>query len=145
MRASGRTRRSYMRHPSGIPIEITAATGADAGRRRLRDVGLGGLACESAQPLPPGAMVSVRIPIVFPPFETRARVVWCQGRGAGYELGMQFVAPKDAYAARMVEQICHIEDYRNRVREIEGRALDAEQAALEWISKYADGFPGSQA
>jgi len=48
---------------------------------------------------------------------------------------MQFVAPKDACAARMVEQICHIEDYRNRVREIEGRTLDGEQVALQWISK----------
>jgi hypothetical protein len=48
---------------------------------------------------------------------------------------MQFVAPKDACAARMVEQICHIEDYRNRVRKIEGGTLDEEQVALEWISK----------
>jgi hypothetical protein len=144
VRSSERTQRAYIRHPSRIPIEITAA-GADGGRRRLRNVGFGGLACESARPLPPGAVVSVRIPNVLPPFETRAKVVWCREHGAGYEVGVQFAAPEDAYAARMVEQICHIEDYRNRVRETEGRALDEEQAALEWISKHAKGFPGSPA
>lgn len=141
MRSSEKTPRAYIRHPSRIPIEITAG-GADGGRRQLRNVGFGGLAWESAHPLPPGSMVSVRIPIVLPAFETRARVVWCRERDAGYEVGVQFAAPEDAYAARMVEQICHIQDYRNRVQETEGRALDEEQAALEWISKHAAGFPG---
>jgi len=144
MRTSQRKERAYLRHPSGIPIEITAAAGADAGRRRLRDVGLGGLACESARPLSPGVMVSVSIPVVFPPLQTRGRVVWCHGRGGGYEVGIEFLAPEDAYATRMVEQICHIEDYRRHVRETEGRTLDEEQAALEWISKYAARFPDSQ-
>jgi hypothetical protein len=144
MTPTARSERAFMRHPAGIPIEITDASGADAARHRTRDIGLGGLACESAQPLARGALVSVRIPIVAPPFETRGRVVWCQGRAGGWEVGIQFVAAEDAYAARMVEQICHIEEYRRRVRETEGRDLDEEEAAREWIGKHAAGFPGAQ-
>jgi hypothetical protein len=41
----------------------------------------------------------------------------------------------------MVEQICHIERYRNDVAQREGRQLTAEEAALEWISRYASSFP----
>jgi hypothetical protein len=41
----------------------------------------------------------------------------------------------------MVEQIYHIEQYKLRVWEQEHRQLTSEQAAAEWIKKYADTFP----
>ena len=41
----------------------------------------------------------------------------------------------------MVEQICHIEQYKQDVFEKDGRRLSGEQAALEWIEKYATDFP----
>jgi hypothetical protein len=41
----------------------------------------------------------------------------------------------------MVEQICHIEDYRQSVCRVEGRQLSAEEAAVEWIAQYAAQFP----
>jgi hypothetical protein len=41
----------------------------------------------------------------------------------------------------MVEQVCHIETYRRTVAGTEGRELSAEQAALEWIAKFAASFP----
>jgi hypothetical protein len=43
--------------------------------------------------------------------------------------------------ARMVEQVCHIENYKKVVYQAEGRLLTAEEAAMEWISKYASQFP----
>jgi hypothetical protein len=41
----------------------------------------------------------------------------------------------------MVEQICHIEHYKREVAEREGRELSGQQAAKEWIAKYAASFP----
>ena len=41
----------------------------------------------------------------------------------------------------MIEQICHIEQYKADVLAKEGRQLDVEQAAREWIYKFADDFP----
>ena len=41
----------------------------------------------------------------------------------------------------MVEQICHIEHYRIKVKENDGRDLNIEEAAQEWIEKYARDFP----
>jgi len=42
---------------------------------------------------------------------------------------------------RMIEQICYIEHYRKEVLLNEGRRITSEQAALEWIEKYAQDFP----
>ena len=40
----------------------------------------------------------------------------------------------------MVEQVCQIEHYRREVLRVEGRVLDAESAAVEWIGRYAAEF-----
>lgn len=44
----------------------------------------------------------------------------------------------------MVEQLCHIEHYRRTVRESQGRALGSQEAAIEWIERYAEAFPFSE-
>jgi hypothetical protein len=41
----------------------------------------------------------------------------------------------------MVEQVCHIEQYKADVLKKEGRELTGEEAAKEWILKYAKDFP----
>jgi len=40
-----------------------------------------------------------------------------------------------------VEQICHIEQYKRDMRDQEGRELTGEQAAYEWIERFAAEFP----
>jgi hypothetical protein len=43
----------------------------------------------------------------------------------------------------MVEQVCAIDRYRRQVLEQEGRTLSRDEAASEWITKYAGRFPTS--
>ena len=133
--------RQFIRHPATIPIEVASDDPLAQGTRQLRNVSLGGLAFESDVRFEPEAIVKVRIPFVNPAFETRARVVWCTVRAGRYELGVQFLDPQDAFVARMVEQVCHIENYRKVIHETEGRLLTAEEAAGEWINKYGGQFP----
>ena len=133
--------RAYIRHPSDMPIELSPLPGSDSVSSQTRDISLGGLSFHSARALDKGAQVSLRIPVVTPAFEANARVIWCQATKDGYEVGIEFTDGEDAYRARMVEQICHIEHYRLWVKEIEGRELNTESAALEWIGKYAHEFP----
>jgi PilZ domain len=141
--------RAYIRHPSDMPIELVALSensqsedsSLDGAVSQAHDVSLGGLSFSSPEPLEVGAIVNVRIPVVSPAFEARARVIWCISRPDRYEAGIEFVDVEDAYRARMVEQICHIEHYRLWVEEVEGRSLDTEMAAQEWIGKYASDFP----
>jgi hypothetical protein len=41
----------------------------------------------------------------------------------------------------MLEQICHIELYKKELRKKKGRKVTGEEAAIEWITNYADKFP----
>ncbi|HSD42920.1 MAG TPA: PilZ domain-containing protein [Burkholderiales bacterium] len=75
---------------------------------RLVNVGMGGLAFRSDSPFRPAHVVKVRIACVRPAFETTARVAWCRSCTGGYELGLAFLDPDEAFRARMVEQVCHI-------------------------------------
>ncbi len=133
--------RQYIRHPADIPIEVTCGHPPPQAIRHIRDVSHGGLAFPAAAQVEPGIIVDIRIPFVRPMFETKARVAWCSPCANGFELGVEFLDADDAFRARMVEQICHIENYRKSIRRTEGRELTAEQAALEWIGKYAAHFP----
>ncbi len=134
--------RSFIRHPSDIPIEYQAdEQGSGISLEHLNNISNGGLSFTSEKPLDPGTLIKIRISYVQPEFEARAQVAWCQKEGAGYVVGVAFIESGDLFRMRMVEQICHIEHYKAEVLAREGRQLDGEQAAREWIRRYADRFP----
>lgn len=133
--------RSFIRHPSDIPIEFSEDTATYPVREHLNNVSFGGLSFTSSRPLQPGHVLWLRIPDVQPPFEAPARVSWCHRNHQFFEIGVEFVMPDDEYRARMVEQVCYIEHYKREVRQTEGRELSGEDAAREWIEKYAGEFP----
>lgn len=134
--------RSYIRHPADIPIEFRETPVAAMETLRMHDVSCGGLSFLAQSPLEPDSVITVRIACVDPAFEAQCRVSWCRRLRDGYLIGAEFLHAQDQYRARMVEQICHIEHYRNEVLAREGRTLTCEQAAREWIGKYAEDFPG---
>ncbi len=148
--------RAYIRHPADVPIEFTATDersvehvaslaegdeGTSPEKSMAQDVSLGGLSFSSTQRLTVGSLVNIKIPIVDPPFEAQAKVIWCLSRPDRFEAGIEFTSKEDAFTARMVEQVCHIEHYRMWVQEVEGRTIDGEHAAEEWIGKFAHDFP----
>lgn len=134
--------RNYMRHPSDIPIDFQQEEVAEAHSDHLKNISQGGLAFHSSSALSPGTIIRVKIPLVLPVFQALGRVTWCQSMGDYFEIGVAFLDCDDIFRARMVEQICHIEHYRQQVLEKDGRELTSEQAAEEWIQHYAPGFPG---
>ncbi len=133
--------RSYIRHPSDIPIEFQQGAVASAETQTLVDVSCGGLSFVTQSPLETESVITVRITSVEPSFEAPCRVTWCRRGQDEYLIGVEFLYAEDEYRARMVEQVCHIEHYKKEVLELEGRVLTGEQAAREWIHKYAKDFP----
>lgn len=133
--------REYIRHPSGIPLEVKIAELPDPQNEYLNNVSLGGLSFHCKYQLETGAQISIRIPLLRGTFHVIGQVVWCRKQEGGYEVGAAFRDEEEAFRTRMVEQICHIEEYRNKVMTDEQRELSSEQAAIEWITKYADAFP----
>jgi hypothetical protein len=132
--------RSYIRHPTDIPIEILLDHEI-CKRESLRNVSRGGLCFQYPEAAPVGSNILVRIALTTPPFEACCRVSWCQADGSRWQVGVEFLDQDDLFRLRMVEQICHIEKYRRTVRDSEGRAMSSHEAALEWIERYADAFP----
>lgn len=132
--------RRYIRHPSQIPIRYVAQ-GANGGEEPLKDVGAGGLCFHARIRIPPGTHLHLEIPAHRPAFQAEGVVAWCHYAGGEFEIGVCFRGQAIEFALRMVEQICHIEQYRRDVRAGEGRWLTSEQAAEEWIARFAGDFP----
>jgi Tfp pilus assembly protein PilZ len=136
-------RREYIRHTAGVPITVRAAEGGAGETRESMNVSRGGLSFATDHPLAVGDTIQVRIDEVDPPFQARARVAWTSPKGGCWCVGVQFLDATDAFRARMVEQVCSIERYRREVEEREGRVLNTQEAAAEWIGRYAGRFPDS--
>jgi hypothetical protein len=132
--------RVYVRHPSEFPVELRVPTDSEPRCERLRDLSTGGLCCRSRVAFREGEEVRIRIPVGSPGFEAVGRVAWCRPHDDAYRIGIEFVAQNEAFRARMVEQVCHIERYHRQLV-AEGRDLTEEEAAIEWISTYASHFP----
>ena len=139
------TIRKFIRHPSGVPIQVTLDFAEDENDetvdQTITNVSLGGLAFISHKPLELLERVRICIPVLNQDNYLVGNVVWCEKVGDGYEIGIEFEKSKDVFRLRMIEQICHIEHYRKEVEESEGRELNAQEAAKEWISKFAGEFP----
>ena len=135
--------RSFIRHPSDIPIDFQLEELVTEGTDYLKNVSQGGLAFNAKIALEPGATIRIKIPFVHPVFQAIGTVTWCHPQQHEFEIGIQFLDEGDTFRARMVEQICHIEQYKQEALDKEGRHLTGEQAALEWIEKYATEFPGT--
>lgn len=131
--------RRFIRHPSGFPISYSLGTQNQ--KQSLRDVSCGGLCFTSDCPIQRGETVHVSIPVESPGFEADGVVAWCKPEEDHFTVGVEFDSDSTAFTLRMVEQVCHIEHYRAQVLRIEGRNLNSEEAAQEWIEKYASDFP----
>ena len=133
--------RRYIRHPSDIPIEYAITDGRRQEQQPLTDIGKGGLSFHVKEQLPPGQSLQFCIPSIRPDLHIDSIVTWCEKSPEGYQVGIRFLNEQDGFTMRMVEQICHIQHYKQQVAAQEGRTLSAQEAADEWISKYASRFP----
>lgn len=133
--------RNFIRHPSDIPIKYRISKRPSDAEEHLSNISQGGLAFTARHDIEVGSILFFHIPFIKPAVEARGRVVWCHMEDGAYLIGVEFDDEDQAFHARMVEQICHIEDYKRKVLSNEGRHLTTEEAASEWIEKYADNFP----
>jgi PilZ domain len=124
--------RRFIRHPLNIPINVTSPHQETV--CSSKNIGVGGLSFIGDYYVMPGTLVNIHIPYFQPPFSSEARVLWSREADEGTELGVEFLTVDDAYRARMVEQICHIESYRRQVAKEQQRNLTSHEAALNWMA-----------
>jgi hypothetical protein len=134
--------RTYIRHPTSIPIQVCAGGDEDS-RVRVRNLSAGGLCFITDKPVKVGTLVEFDIPVINPDYHGRGVIVWRREQSSkSYEVGVRFTSDDEFFRTRMVEQVCQIEDYRQRLA-LKGRQLSSEEAALEWIEHYSANFDGT--
>lgn len=132
--------RAYIRHPADIPIEFEVED-VEPRREPLSNISVGGLAFRCDHHIPENTSLIIRVPLVAPQIALRGRVIWSRHDHDHFDIGIQFTDPETEFRIRMIEQICHIEHYKRTIAQNEGREMSGEEAALEWINKYASQFP----
>jgi hypothetical protein len=132
--------RAFIRHAAAIPLEVEPYDACVPYHLQLNNVSVGGLSFDSPVALSKGALVKIAINITLPVFNVDAVVQWCKSRADHYEAGVEFLGEEDAFRVRMMEQVCHIEQYHQLQSRL-GRKLSKNEAAQEWINQNAANFP----
>jgi len=133
-------KREFVRHPSSIPISVRLLNGKQ-GEVHLADISLGGLAFTYHWPIAVGVQIAVCVPSLADHIELSGRVVRCRGESPQWMIGVAFAEKEEVFRMRMVQQICHVEAYRQQVLEVENREISSDEAASEWIARNAAHFP----
>ena len=136
--------RKHIRHITGIPIKVSLdyATDnlVDSEDDTITNVSLGGLSFIATDRLDISENIKVRFPILSEGSVLDGKVVWCEKSSRGYEVGLEFNDPEELDRLKMIEHICHIENFRKEINNREGRQITSEQAAREWVSRFAGDF-----
>lgn len=133
--------RKFLRHPSDMPVELVLRKKACIPRQRLNNISLGGVACNSTRGFRRGTSVELRIPLLGELARYPGVVAWCRRLENGYLVGIAFIDEDTLFRARMVEQVCQIQHYRQQLEQESGHAVAIEQCAQDWIAKHAAEFP----
>lgn len=136
--------REYIRHPTDIPIEFQLDNRSAKQTECMANISQGGLSFHSRAALAVGAMLQIRITLHQPLYQARARVAWCRPSDTGFDIGVELLDQDEIFRTRMVEQLCYIENYKQMVLRTQGRQLSGQDAALEWINKFAAKFPQTE-
>lgn len=132
----------YISHPCNIPAQITICSKTSFSPNTTSESGNIGISFMTDKFYAIDVALEVEIALNQPSFKATGRVAWCiPERDGRFRTGIVFDDPDTVYSVRMVEQICHIEHYRKQVEAQEGRQLSSEDAATEWIMRFAKDFP----
>lgn len=123
-----------------MPVELVPRKGAHVPLQRLHDISLGGVACNSTRAFRCGTYIELCIPLLGELARFSGTVAWCRKQVQDFLVGIAFVDEENMFRARMVEQICLIEQYRKQREEAVGHALAPEAVAQEWIAAHAADF-----
>ena len=133
--------RNYIRHPLGIPIGYSLDELVQDDNDYLKDISAGGLCFCSRAFIEPASVIHISIPLKKPGFEATGIVAWCKKLGDHFESGVYFKDEDTEFSMRMMEQVCHIEEYKNEIALRDHRHLTDEEAAMEWVAQFAKDFP----
>ena len=134
--------KGFIKHPLDYPYHLTASDRVIEHQHDDIDaVQLGGVVFEMAKPYAAGTVLELEISIRGDVYSFHGKVVFVRDKGNVSDVGFWLQNGEDLNQFRMVEQLCCIESYRNRIYQADGRQLSSQRAACEWVKKYAGALP----
>ncbi|WP_191601374.1 energy transducer TonB [Marinomonas algicola] len=130
----------FVDHPQDIPLQIKEVNDRTFPETSFDRVGFAGITCLSTRAYEMGQSVQITLKEIDPNFCVTGRVAWCDNHQASFKIAIEFPEKEDCFCVRMVEQLSQIEHYRRQAK-TQGRRLNYNEAAAEWISKFAASFP----
>ncbi|GMQ96430.1 MAG: hypothetical protein BMS9Abin15_0101 [Gammaproteobacteria bacterium] len=128
---------TYYVHPTAIPIRYRFAHQTTEPETSQPF----GLCFHCGAALPEGTSLEVMVEVCDEVQCFHGCVDWSRRDGDTWQVGLGLTNQDDVFRARMVEQLCHIEAWRQQVSAEEHRELTPENAALEWIEHFSSDFP----
>ena len=128
--------RMFERHAGDLPI-LVKTDGAEYKKAMMNNISLGGMSLKASFRIFESATIKVKAATADTIPEVKGKVVWCKRNRGSYNVGVEFLETEAKFGIRMLEQLYNIENYKREVKRKEGRELSGEQAALEWVRKYA--------
>jgi hypothetical protein len=133
---------SFIHHPSAIPVKMEVSKDQFS-LPSIDAASSTGVYIHTLTQYAINSCVEVEIDVRSPAFYARGYICSSDSlkEGIGFQTGVVFDCPQTAFAVRMIEQVCYIEQYRQQVSLTEGRELTVDNAAVEWITQHAANFP----
>jgi hypothetical protein len=142
-------RGGYIQHPKEIPVTLLSTSSSDSpldenkaaaaepcdAKKAAEGKEAGICFWTAEQPKVQDAVV-LGIELDNSHFVGRGSVVRVQPENNGNWVCVK-INPEDAFAIRMAEQLCQIEHYRLDNKQYLDRNMSPDEAAQEWINKYA--------
>ncbi|MFT2112139.1 energy transducer TonB [Marinomonas sp. 2405UD68-3] len=130
----------FVDHPQDIPLQIEKVNDRMFPETSFDRIGFVGITCQTNQAYEMGQSVQVTLKEIDPNFCVTGRIAWCDSDQNNFKIAIEFPEKDDCFCVRMVEQLSQIEHYRRQAK-TQGRRLNYNEAAAEWISKFAASFP----
>jgi len=130
----------FVAHPKDLPLDITLIEDQSFPKTNEERSGFVGITSFIQSPLDSGQSVQITLAEIDPNFCVAGRVVSCHEESEGYCVAIEFPLEEECYCVRMIEQLSQIEHYRRQEKN-QGRRLNYNEAAAEWIQKFAASFP----
>ena len=147
-REMGKNRRCFIRHPVTMTIHCRKEGHVEASAHEMRDISFGGMYFVSSDPYTPGDIVAMDFPVLAVRGRISGEIIWSSllsmNPGLQFANGMKFLNKQVLFLARMIEQMCCIQKYREAQAREYARSLSGDEAAREWIRICAARFPGGQ-
>lgn len=124
-----------------ITVRVEGASAAQAfAKAQMTNLSQGGMCFIFPHRLMQDQKLDIDFPFNRPVVRLKSRVVWCRPQRDQFSVGAEFAGISEALRTRFVEMHRAIIEYQKASNASGAAAMDAHQAAIEWLKQYAEQF-----